>query len=91
MAIEKRELDVAKECDDVMVLVVELVKDLKAKKEMAQVVAENLPHLMTALDGVQNLPEEVKAHRGAVMATVGYRAGELTDALIGEEEAAPAE
>jgi len=83
MAIIKREIDVAKEADDVMIFVVELVKDIKAKKAVGEIVSGSLNNLITAIDGVAGVKEEIAANREVVVETVGYRSGELINALIG--------
>lgn len=82
MAIVKMELDVAKESKDVMDLLVVLVKDIRAKKTIAEISADALPKLMGAIDGVNQIPDEVK-DRKVVMATAGYSLGEIVDGLIG--------
>lgn len=86
MAVVKQELDCAKEVADVMNLVVELVADLKAKKSLPDFVSENLTHLLAAIEGLDQVDDELAANRKAVLATVGYKTGELADALL----AAPA-
>ena len=88
MGIEQKELKYAKEIGDVMVLAVELIKDLKAKKDMASVAAENLPLLMAAVDKADQIDDEVAADKDAVLATVGYHVGELAGAFL-KKEAAP--
>lgn len=82
MAIQKKEIEYAKELDDVMVLVVELVKDIKAKKDVAALAAENLPNLMNAIGGLDQIGDEFK-NKPVLLSTIGYRTGELGGALIG--------
>lgn len=81
MGIQQKQIDYAKEVDDVLVLVVELVKDIKAKKDMAALAAENLPNLMNAIGGLDQVGDEFK-NKQVVLSTVGYRVGELSGALI---------
>lgn len=81
MATLKREVEFAKEIDDVMFFVVELVKDLKAKKAIGEVAAENLANLMNALNGIDLVDDEMKA-KSIALATIGYRSGELAAALL---------
>lgn len=87
MAIEKKELDYAKEVGDVGVLLAELVEDLRAKKPAETVLAENIQNLVAAIDKVDQVDDEMKANRKAALATIGYHTGELTDAIIGNKQA----
>jgi hypothetical protein len=79
--IQKKEIEFAKELDDVLVLVIELIKDIKAKKSAAQIGTENIPLLMTAIGNIDQLPEEAK-NKPVVLSTIGYRAGELAASFV---------
>ena len=83
MAAENTQVLIAKEVDDVMELLVSIVKDLKEKKELSDLLGHNLPLLMEAIAGVDQLDEEFKNERGPALAAVGLRLGELTDVLLG--------
>jgi phosphoglycerate dehydrogenase-like enzyme len=80
--IAKKEVEYAKEIDDVMVMIIELVKDLKAKKGVAELAAENLPNLMNAMSGLDQLDEELAASKSVAMSTIGFRVGELAGELV---------
>lgn len=80
MALAKKEVEYAKEVDDVLVLVVELVKDLKAGKDVAAVGMENLPLLLQAVSGLEQVGEEL-THKQAVAMTVSLRVGDLVAAF----------
>ena len=73
-------VDVPKEFSDCLVLIVELVKDIKAKNDIAAVVSENLPLLIAAIDGAQKIPEELKGE--GVYKAAGLFAGEIVEALV---------
>jgi hypothetical protein len=81
MAIEKKEIEFAKEVDDALVFLVELVKDIKAGKNAAQIAAENLPGLMNAIGSADQIPEEFKSSE-VFLQTVGYRFGDMVSAFI---------
>lgn len=81
MSIQKKEVEYCKEADDVMVLMVNLMKGLKAKKPIAQLGAEELQDLMNAMNGMDGIPEEAKSKK-IMMETVGYRLGDLVDSFI---------
>jgi len=80
MALVKKEVEIAKEADDVLALVVELVKDLKAGKDIAAIGAENLPLLLQAVAGLDQVGAEL-ADKQAVATTVSLRVAELVAAL----------
>ncbi len=79
--IEKKEIEYSKEIDDVAVLLVELVKDIKAKKPTVQIGTENLPLLMAAIGGIDGALKEGENKKVALQ-TIGYRSGELAAALV---------
>ena len=83
MAIETRQVQVAKELDDLGVLLVGLVKDLKAKKPLAELASSNLPALINAMSGIDQVDDELKNNKDVAYATLGSRVGELTAALVG--------
>lgn len=80
--IEKKEVQYAKEIDDVLVLVNVLVADIKEKKPITEIATDCLPKLMTAIDGIAGVKEELAANKEVALETVGYRVGELTNTLI---------
>lgn len=82
MAKEKKEIEYSKETDDVLVAIVELVKDVRAKKPISQLAGENLQNLINAVGGADQIPDEEK-DRKVFLQTIGYRTGELADALLG--------
>ena len=79
--IAQKEVSYAKEIDDVLVLVVELVKDIKAKKGVSEIASENIANLMAALSGIDQANEEMK-NKAVVLQTIGYRLGDLAAALV---------
>ena len=81
--IQTMEVSIAKEVDDVGKFIVELVADIRKGKDMAAIVSENLANLVGAIDGISGVVDEVKENRKVVLATLGMRTGELTDAIIG--------
>lgn len=87
MAVVKKEVDYAKECGDVMVLVVEVVKHFKAGKGLAEA-TELLDELMGAISGVDQVDDEWKADKVAVLNAVLVHAGELAGVFMAEESQA---
>jgi len=86
MAKEKKEIEFSKETDDVLVLLVELVKDIREKKSATQLMGENLQNLINAIGNADQIPDENK-DRKIFLQTIGYRTGELADALLGSPSA----
>lgn len=78
MAIEKREVSIAKQIDDVAVLLVEVVKTVKNKEEVTGLV----PEIIQAIEGVDAIDDEVGINRKVAIQTIGYRLGELVEAII---------
>lgn len=89
--IQDKTLKVAKETDDVMVLFVNTVKTIKAAKaagkssiEIAQALGVGeIKDLIEAVNGADQIGAENKEDKAVVLATIGYRAGELAGALVG--------
>lgn len=82
MAILKKEVQYAKEVDDVCVALVGFVKDLKAKKPVGDILSGSMPKLIDAISGVDQIGDEEKASRAVFLETILYRVGELADALL---------
>lgn len=78
MSIEKKEIEYAKEIGDVLVLVKEIVKTIKEKKDYTAL----LPALISAVDGATDIDEEVKENKSAVAGTVSYHLGEIAGLFL---------
>lgn len=57
----KIEVEVGKETLEVFELVAALIKDIKEKKGIAEIAAENLPGFYAAINGFDELDDEAKA------------------------------
>lgn len=86
MPLETREIEVPKEFDDVLLLVLELVRDLKDKKELAVVASENLPNLMNAIQGVDQIDDELKADLPAFLKAASSRAVDIAALFLEKKE-----
>ncbi len=74
--VEKK-LMVAKESSEIVDAVAELIKDIKEGKEIAVIATENLPSLMSAIDGYDKLGDEFKSDaRNETVAYAGYMIAE---------------
>ena len=82
MAIEKRETLVAKELDDALLLVKALIVDIKAGKSPSEIVSGNVPALIAAIAGLDQVSAELAANPEACYSTVGSRVGEIAAALL---------
>lgn len=80
--IQSREVQFCKEADDVLALLVNLVADIKAGKNAGAIMSENVSGLIEAVSGCDQIGVEEK-NRKVFMETIGYRTGDLADALLG--------
>lgn len=83
MAIEQKQIDYAKELDDVLVLLVDLLKEIKAGKSVAQIATDELQDLFTAVAGVSDIPSEFATSREVALQTAFYRTASIVDTLLG--------
>ena len=77
----QKEVKIAKEADDVMALVVELVKHFRAGKKPAEM-TELLDEFVAAVSGADQIDDELEANKEAVINTVLLRAGEIASVLL---------
>lgn len=89
--IEKKEVVilVGKESKEVIDAVVGIIADIKAKKEVAEIVAGSLPSLMTAVDGYDKLDDEMKSD--SRNETVAYAGLQITEVLAPDGQSESAE
>jgi hypothetical protein len=64
-------LEVGKETLEVFDLVAELIKEIKAKKPLAEIAASNLPLLYSALEGADKIGAELKSDVKEVTIALG--------------------
>lgn len=76
--IAKREVEYAKEVDEVMALFVAVVKNRKNKEDLSKLMGD----FTNAIVGLDQVDDELAANRKATLQTVGYRTGELVDAFL---------
>lgn len=78
-------MSVPKELNDLRVALVELVRDIKAGKDLATLSAENLGNVMSAVGGIEKVPDAVREELGKSMALGGLFAGELLSVFVAEK------
>ncbi len=79
MNVEKTkvEIEVGKESKEVVDAITLLVEDIREKKDISLIAAENLPSLMKAIEGVDKLDDEMKSEvRNATVAYAGLQVAE---------------
>lgn len=79
MELVKVEVEVPKEMKEVADFIVGLVQDIKEKKSVTAIAAENLPALMGAVQGFESLSAESKSEQA--YALYGLLVGDLIKAL----------
>lgn len=81
--IQQKQVDYAKELDDVLVAVSVLLRDVKAKKSTNEIVADALQGVMNAVAGLDQVGAELAANKQVALQTVGFRVGEIAGVLLG--------
>ena len=76
-----KEITVGKEISEVADLLALIVKEIKAKKGVAEIAASALPALILAVNGYDQLAVEVKSEDG--INSLLYAAAEIAKALKG--------
>lgn len=82
MALVKVEREVPKEMKDVADLLVQLIRDIKAKKGLAEIAAGALPGLMASIEGFDQLDDEAKL--GEAYNLYGLLVADIARALAGK-------
>lgn len=72
-------MEVPKESKEVVDCISSILKDVKAKKTVAEIAAGSLPKLVTAVDGFNAIGEEVKSANKDELA--GYLVQQTMDSL----------
>lgn len=80
---------VGKESKEVIDSVVGIIADIKAKKPVAEIVAGSLPSLMTAVDGYDQLGDEMRSD--SRNETVAYAGLQLAEVLAPDGKSESAE
>lgn len=80
--------NVGKDSKEIVDAVVEIIKDIKAKKDIAAIATENLPGLMSAVNGYENLGAEAKSN--VRNETAAYAGLQLAEVLAPDEKQADA-
>lgn len=85
MEFVEQSVKMPKELSEIKKALVELVADIAAKKNTAELISENLPLLVQAIEGFDRMAEEMKAPEAInVMALLG---SEIYQALQKKPEA----
>lgn len=79
--VVKVEIEVGKESKEVADAIAELVKDVKAGKDVSLIAAENLAGIAQAIEGYQKIgPEQKHDSRHATRGYLGMKVSEALDA-----------
>ena len=74
------QMEVGKESKEVLDCVFAIVEDIRAGKPVAQIAAENLPALFTAVEGFDKLDDEAKSPQRSGLAA--YAVKKSMDAFL---------
>lgn len=78
--IIKEEVELTKEANDIRKFVVGLLSDIRAKKDVAGIIAGNLQGLISAVEGYEKLPVEVR--HPAFYNVSGLLAADITRVMV---------
>lgn len=82
MAKELRQAEFSKEIDDVMVVLVKVGAALKSGQSAGEIASGILGPFIEGAAGADKIPAELAEDRKVAFQTIGYRLGELADALV---------
>lgn len=77
MGIETKQVQIAKETDDILMLLIKIAGDAKAGMPALEIAAGSLQEFIKAVDGSQDIDDEIKEDVEAVLETVGRGLGKL--------------
>jgi len=78
--IEKKEIEIAKETEEVLVLIVRLIETIRGGNDYALL----LPELIAAINGADGIPEELR-NRKIFINTIGGKLGDIVDAFVKDD------
>jgi hypothetical protein len=81
MGIQKKEVEFTKEIDDVAVLFISVINDVRSGKPVGDILSGNIQGLINAISGMENADDELVMRKVAFQ-TIGYRLGEIGEALL---------
>ena len=82
MSVQKREVEFAKEMDDVGAFLEQIVADAKAGKSIPEIAAGSLTGLVNAVSGIDQADDEAKANLKVACQTIGFRVGGIAAILV---------
>lgn len=82
--IQKKEVEIAKEVDEVLDFLLGLVKDIKDKKEITVIASDALPNLVKAISDFDQIPLEAKNVQ-ALAQTVALKLSELVAIFLDDK------
>lgn len=83
MSIQDVQVKQSKAIADAGDLLVKLLVDIKAKKDMGAIVSDVLQPLVAVVGEVGDFKADLDADRKSALSTLGSKMGELADALLG--------
>lgn len=84
MAVEQKTVMHGKEASDVMAFIVEIVRHFKEGKSLSEI-TELIDELIEAINGIDQLDDEFKSNRQAVLNSILLGASDLVEVLLPQE------
>lgn len=82
MAILQKQVSYAKELDDVLVAAVSLLQQIRDKKSIPDIITTEFQAVVDAVNGIGDVKNELAADRKVCLETIGYRIGDIVDAIL---------
>ena len=82
MGIINKQVQIAEESDDILKLLISIAEDAKAGKPILEIATGSLDEFIKAVEGADDIDDEVTENTQAVIRTVGLRVGDLVGVLL---------
>ena len=80
--LRKLEVELPKEAAEVLDPVVDLVRGIKEKKPLSEIVSSLLPKVISAVEGADMIDDEAAMYRKEMMQLAALRVADLVDILL---------
>jgi len=85
MGIIEVKVQIAKETNDIFVAMIKLLKDMKAGKNILEILTGSFKELSDAVEGADDIDNEIAENIEAVMKTLGLGLGSLGGVMLAKK------
>jgi len=80
-------MKVPKECSEISNFLADFLEDILAGKPVAEIISENFQAAMTAIQGYEEIPEELKSeYKASILSHLTDRIGKVLDDKYGQNK-----